>query len=78
MPDSGILILSAAIGEGHDLPARVLRDGILAERPDAYVEVRDALAEAPRMVRWIAAQEIELILPRADGPLDAAQRIAEQ
>src|SRR5205085_2318357 len=51
-----ILILSAAIGEGHDLPARVLRDGILAERPDAYVEVRDALAEAPRMVRWIAAQ----------------------
>jgi len=38
-----ILILSASIGEGHDLPARMLRDGILEERPGAEVEIVDTL-----------------------------------
>ena len=55
-----ILILTTAIGEGHDLPARVLRDGIVAERPDAVVEIVDALAEAPRVVSLIAGQEAPL------------------
>ncbi|MDX6651269.1 MAG: processive 1,2-diacylglycerol beta-glucosyltransferase [Solirubrobacterales bacterium] len=39
-----ILILSASIGEGHDLPARVLADGLIAEAPGAEVEIVDALA----------------------------------
>ena len=39
-----ILILSASIGEGHDLPARMLRDGIVEERPDAEVEIVDSLS----------------------------------
>lgn len=39
-----ILILSASIGEGHDLPARVLAAGIAEEDPGAKVEVGDALA----------------------------------
>jgi processive 1,2-diacylglycerol beta-glucosyltransferase len=39
-----VLILSASIGEGHDLPARMLRDGIVAARPDAEVEIVDSLA----------------------------------
>jgi UDP-N-acetylglucosamine:LPS N-acetylglucosamine transferase len=38
-----VLILTASIGEGHDLPARVLADGVLRERPDAHVRVQDGL-----------------------------------
>lgn len=43
MSDARILILSAAIGEGHDLPARVLRDDIRAQAPGAEVEIFDSL-----------------------------------
>jgi processive 1,2-diacylglycerol beta-glucosyltransferase len=39
-----ILILSASIGEGHDLPARVLAEGIRAAEPSAEVEIQDFLA----------------------------------
>jgi UDP-N-acetylglucosamine:LPS N-acetylglucosamine transferase len=59
-PQPRILILSAAIGEGHDLPARMLRDGILRERPDAEVAIRDGLAEAGGLVAKIAGQEAPL------------------
>jgi processive 1,2-diacylglycerol beta-glucosyltransferase len=45
-----ILIFTAAIGEGHDLPARALVDGIEAEDPTAQVEVVDALAVAGGMI----------------------------
>jgi processive 1,2-diacylglycerol beta-glucosyltransferase len=38
-----VLILTASIGEGHDLPARMLADGIMRERPDAYVRIEDGL-----------------------------------
>ncbi len=38
-----ILILSASIGEGHDLPARVLASGIAEANPGAEVEIADAL-----------------------------------
>jgi processive 1,2-diacylglycerol beta-glucosyltransferase len=38
-----ILILSASIGEGHDLPARVLASGIAEEDETAEVEIVDAL-----------------------------------
>ena len=46
-----ILILSASIGEGHDLPARVIRDGIAAEEPQAEVEIVDSLALVNPLVR---------------------------
>lgn len=39
-----ILILTAAIGEGHDLPARVLAEELRARRPDLQTEVVDSLA----------------------------------
>jgi UDP-N-acetylglucosamine:LPS N-acetylglucosamine transferase len=45
-----ILILTASVGEGHDLPARVLADGLRAERPDAEIEIVDGLAEMGRAV----------------------------
>jgi processive 1,2-diacylglycerol beta-glucosyltransferase len=38
-----VLILTASIGEGHDLPARVLADGIVRERPEAHVRIEDGL-----------------------------------
>ena len=44
-----ILIFSASIGEGHDLPARVLADGIKEEAPGAEVEIVDSLA----VVGWL-------------------------
>lgn len=46
-----VLILSASVGEGHDLPARVIRDEILEREPGAYVAIEDSLAFAPR---WVA------------------------
>ena len=38
-----VLILTASIGEGHDLPARVLADGLMRERPDVHVRIEDGL-----------------------------------
>ena len=46
-----VLILSASIGEGHDLPARVLAEGIAEEAPDADVEIVDSLALVNPLVR---------------------------
>jgi processive 1,2-diacylglycerol beta-glucosyltransferase len=37
-----VLILSASIGEGHDLPARELARGLAEAAPDAEVEIRDS------------------------------------
>ena len=44
-----ILIFSASIGEGHDLPARVLAEGIEREAPGTEIEIVDSLA----VVGWI-------------------------
>ena len=38
-----VLILTASIGEGHDLPARVLADGLRRECPDVHVRIADGL-----------------------------------
>jgi UDP-N-acetylglucosamine:LPS N-acetylglucosamine transferase len=39
-----VLILSASIGEGHDLPARVLADGLRQECPGVHVRIEDGLS----------------------------------
>ena len=44
-----VLIFSASIGEGHDLPARVLAEGIEREAPGTEIEIVDSLA----VVGWI-------------------------
>jgi processive 1,2-diacylglycerol beta-glucosyltransferase len=46
-----ILIFSASIGEGHDLPARVIAEGIHREEPRAQVEIVDSLALVNPLVR---------------------------
>ncbi len=38
-----VLILSASIGEGHDLPARMIADGLRQERPGIHVRIEDGL-----------------------------------
>lgn len=40
-----VLIVSASVGEGHDLPARELAAEIRAEAPGAHVAIVDGLAE---------------------------------
>ena len=39
-----VLIFSASIGEGHDLPARLLAEGIEREAPGAEIEIVDSLS----------------------------------
>jgi processive 1,2-diacylglycerol beta-glucosyltransferase len=48
-----ILILTASIGEGHDLPARVLAEGIRAEAPGAEIETIDTLQVMGGLVRRV-------------------------
>jgi processive 1,2-diacylglycerol beta-glucosyltransferase len=43
VPAARVLILSASIGEGHDLPARVIADGLRRERPGIHVRIEDGL-----------------------------------
>jgi processive 1,2-diacylglycerol beta-glucosyltransferase len=53
MPGERILILSASIGEGHDLPARVLAEGIREREPRAEVRIQDFLAFIRPVLRRI-------------------------
>lgn len=70
-----ILILSAAIGAGHDLPAQVLRDGLLAARPGAHVEIRDVLVEAGGLLERLGAQEAPLRNRRLQWLFDLEYRL---
>jgi processive 1,2-diacylglycerol beta-glucosyltransferase len=49
MDARGVLILSAGIGEGHDLPARWLAAGLAEEAPGAPVKIEDGLAAMGRL-----------------------------
>jgi processive 1,2-diacylglycerol beta-glucosyltransferase len=57
-----VLIFSADIGEGHDLPARAIRDGVLARSPGAQVTILDTLAVAGPLVRAAVRAGAETIL----------------
>jgi UDP-N-acetylglucosamine:LPS N-acetylglucosamine transferase len=41
-----VLVVSASIGEGHDLPARFIAEDLLARRPDAVAPIVDGLRAA--------------------------------
>ena len=49
-----ILVLSAAIGEGHDLPARWLAAGLREEAPGAEVSIVDGLAAMSEFLERLA------------------------
>jgi UDP-N-acetylglucosamine:LPS N-acetylglucosamine transferase len=59
-----VLILSADIGEGHDAPARALRDAIAARRPDAEVTIADSVAVSGPLVRALMRSGAEFVLGR--------------
>jgi UDP-glucose 4-epimerase len=48
-----VLVLTADIGEGHDLPARIIKADIEAEIPDAEVEIANGLEAMGRVVSGI-------------------------
>ncbi|HET6449508.1 MAG TPA: glycosyltransferase [Conexibacter sp.] len=45
-----VLVVSATIGEGHDLPARFFVADLLARRPDAVAPIEDGLRAAGQLV----------------------------
>src|SRR5204863_3375208 len=49
-----ILILTASVGEGHDLPARTLADQLRLECPECEVVTEDALVAMGRIVQWMS------------------------
>jgi UDP-N-acetylglucosamine:LPS N-acetylglucosamine transferase len=59
---SRVLVVSADIGAGHDLPARLLADAIAAAEPGAQVTVVDGLEAMGRLARAIARSGAETIL----------------
>jgi processive 1,2-diacylglycerol beta-glucosyltransferase len=52
-PAPRVLVVSASIGEGHDLPARCIADGVRARRPDAVVPIEDGLRACGPLVERI-------------------------
>ncbi len=48
-----VLLVSASIGEGHDLPARFLVADLLARRPDAAAPIEDGLRAAGRLAERV-------------------------
>jgi processive 1,2-diacylglycerol beta-glucosyltransferase len=51
IPPPRVLILTASVGEGHDLPARTLAAQLQAERPGIEVVTEDALAAIGGIVK---------------------------
>jgi processive 1,2-diacylglycerol beta-glucosyltransferase len=49
------LILSASVGEGHDLPARTLAAQLRTERPGVEVVIEDGLAPMGRFITAVSA-----------------------
>jgi UDP-N-acetylglucosamine:LPS N-acetylglucosamine transferase len=65
-PPARILILTTDIGEGHDLPARELAEGLRRERPGVQVDVADGLAATGRLLSWLLKDQSRHVfrLPR--------------
>lgn len=66
-----VLIFSADIGEGHDLPARVIRDAILERDPDAQVTILDTIDAAGRVARVVVRSGSETVLAKLPKLFDA-------
>ncbi len=49
-----VLVLTADIGEGHDLPARMIKDEVERDLPDAEVEIVDGLKAMGRISSSVA------------------------
>ncbi|HXE45032.1 MAG TPA: glycosyltransferase [Conexibacter sp.] len=63
-----VLVVSASIGEGHDLPARFLVEDLKARRPDVVAPIEDALRAGGPLVE-------RLVLGGSDFESDLGNRI---
>jgi processive 1,2-diacylglycerol beta-glucosyltransferase len=59
-----VLILTASVGEGHDLPARTLAAQLRSEQPTVEVVTADGLAPMGRLITWISADTGRLVFFR--------------
>jgi processive 1,2-diacylglycerol beta-glucosyltransferase len=66
-----VLILTAEIGAGHDLPAELLAAAIREREPDAHVPVVDSIAAGGAGVQAVARAGVETVLRRAPWLFDA-------
>jgi UDP-N-acetylglucosamine:LPS N-acetylglucosamine transferase len=66
-----VLILTADIGAGHDLPAQLLADAVTAARPDAEVRVADGLAAMGPVIHRVIRSGAETVLQRLPLVFDA-------
>lgn len=67
-----VLILTATVGEGHDLPARTLAAQLRAERPSVQVVLEDGLAAMGRLFIAINESAPRIIFYRLQWVYDAA------
>jgi UDP-N-acetylglucosamine:LPS N-acetylglucosamine transferase len=59
-----VLILTASVGEGHDLPARTLAAQLREEEPEVEIVVADGLAPMGRFVEAISADAGRVVFYR--------------
>jgi len=67
-----VLILTASVGEGHDLPARLLAERLRAEDPGAEVVVEDGLRAMGRVFVLVSERAPGVIFHRLRWLWDAA------
>ena len=65
-----VLILSAGIGEGHDLPARMLSDGLAQLEPGIDAPVVDGLAAMGKMSTLLADDGSDFMFEKANWLFD--------
>ena len=65
-----VLILSAGIGEGHNLPARMIEGGLLELDPHCEVLIVDSLAEMGRAAALLIDDSSELMFDRFNWLFD--------
>jgi UDP-N-acetylglucosamine:LPS N-acetylglucosamine transferase len=66
-----VLILTTDIGEGHDLPARQLAEGIAEEWPGTQVAIVDGLAAMGRLLNAIVKDQSRLVFNAPRWMFDA-------
>jgi processive 1,2-diacylglycerol beta-glucosyltransferase len=59
-----VLILTASVGEGHDLPARTLAAQLREERPDVEIATEDCLAAMGRAVAAVSESAPRIVFYR--------------
>jgi UDP-N-acetylglucosamine:LPS N-acetylglucosamine transferase len=72
------LILTASVGEGHDLPAQLLAEQIRADRPDVEVRIEDALRSMGWLVRTVSEDAARVVFFRLRWLWDATYWVSAE